>query len=75
MLNPKSRAASVHRASVRETLSLPLFGNPPVSDGGNRFEPGIHAESPKQVTDVVLDRLRAQVELMGDLLGRAPLLK
>jgi hypothetical protein len=41
----------------------------------DRFEPGVDAQSSKHVPDVVPDRFRAQVELLGDLLGRLPLLQ
>ena len=34
----------------------------------------MHAEGAKEMTDVVADRFRAQMQLLGDLLGRASLL-
>ena len=41
--------------------------------GGDRFESGMDAESPKETADVVPDGLDAQMKLCCDLLGRAPL--
>ena len=41
----------------------------------DRFEPGMHAECPQQVADVVSDGFRAQVELLRDLAGRETLLE
>ena len=41
--------------------------------GGDGFESGVDAESPKEEADVVLDRRGAQVEFGGDLLRRAAL--
>jgi hypothetical protein len=43
--------------------------------GGDGFESGMHAEGAKETAEVVLDCLGAQVELGGDLLGRAVLLQ
>ena len=42
---------------------------------GDGFETGVHAERAQEMPDVVLDRLGTQVELLGDLLGRASLLE
>jgi len=41
--------------------------------GGDGFESGVDAEGSKETADVVPDRLGAQVELGGDLLGRVAL--
>ena len=52
--------------------SLGLVGRPHALTGdGDRFESAVYAEGTKHVTDVVVDRLRAEVELVGDLFGRA----
>ena len=41
---------------------------------GNGLDARVDAERPEQVADVVSDRLEAEVELAGDLVGRvAPL--
>ena len=48
---------------------------PTVSGGGDGFETRGHSEGSQQMADVVADRLRAQVELLRDLLRRASLLK
>src|SRR6476620_201866 len=42
-------------------------------DGSDGLESGVHAEGPKETADVVPDRLCCQMELGGDLLGRAAL--
>ena len=42
---------------------------------GDGFEARVNAERCKEATDVVPDRLRAQVELSGDLLRGASLLQ
>ena len=47
-------------------------GVPGRSDG---FESGVDAEGLEETADVVPDRLRAQIELGGDLLRRAALLE
>ena len=64
---------TVGRASVPWVRIPP----PPLSGpcGGDGFQSGVDAEGPKETTDVVPDRLRAQVELGGDLLRRAALLQ
>jgi len=41
-----------------------------VTRHGDSFEPGVDAERPHQVADVVSNRLDAEVELLGDLRGR-----
>jgi len=46
-----------------------------VPDCGNGFETRAHSESAEQMADVVPDRLRAQMELLCDLLRRAALLE
>ena len=43
--------------------------------GGDGLEAGVHAERLKETSHVVPDRLRAQVELGGDLLVGAALLQ
>ena len=43
--------------------------------GGDGFKSGVDAERPEETADVVPDRLGAQMELGGDLLGRAALLQ
>src|SRR5215203_4228292 len=43
--------------------------------GSDGFESRMDSEAPKDVADVVPDRLGAQVQLGGDLLGRAALLQ
>jgi hypothetical protein len=45
----------------------------PAAMTGDRdcFESPVYAEGTKHVTDVVVDRLRAEVELLSDLFGRA----
>jgi len=42
---------------------------------GDGFESGVDAERPEETADVVPDRLGAQMELGGDLLRRAALLR
>ena len=44
-----------------------------MSGGGDGFEAGVHSEGSQQMADVVSDRLGAEVEFLGDLLGRASL--
>jgi hypothetical protein len=46
-----------------------------VTGYGDGFEPGVHAECAEQMADVVPDRLRAQMKLLRDLLGRTSLLE
>ena len=46
-----------------------------MSGGGDGFETRVHSEGSQQMADVVLDRLRAQMELLRDLLCRASLLE
>src|SRR5215813_864458 len=52
-----------------------LLSGSALPDGGDGFEAGVHSECSEQMTDVVLDCLYAQVELLRDLLRRAPLLE
>ena len=55
---------------------LGLFGRPGALTGDSDcFESAVDAEGTKHVTDVVVDRLRAKVELLGDLFGRASVFK
>jgi hypothetical protein len=42
-----------------------------VTSDRDRFESAVDAEGTKHVTNVVVDRLRAEVELLSDLFGRA----
>ena len=39
----------------------------------DRLETGMHAKGAKEMADVIPDCLRAEVELLSDLLGRASL--
>ena len=43
--------------------------------GGDGFEPAVDAKGSKKMADVVPYRLRAEVELRSNLLGRAALLQ
>ena len=65
---------SVVRQRVRSLVGsrLGLIGRPYAMTGdGDCFESAVYAEGTKHVTDVVVDRLRAEVELLCDLFGRA----
>jgi hypothetical protein len=46
-----------------------------MSGSGDGFETRVHSEGSQQMADMVPDGLRAQVELLRDLLGRASLLE
>ena len=69
---------ATRRSTAKEDtggLARPCFGGPAVSGGGDGFETRSSLRAPQQVADVVLDRLRAQMKLLRDLLRRASLLE